>query len=138
MYGKRLMMLVCIVVMTAGSLVAALSAGSFLTADRRPVAAGFRRRADPDRDQHHARRAAEEKVGSAIALMSATLGIGGALGLPLGGIIFEQLGWQAIFWLSAGVGVAHRRRGAGGRAGIDGQDPGPVRRAWARCCCRSR
>ena len=31
MYGKRLMMLVCIILMTAGSLVAALSAGSFVT-----------------------------------------------------------------------------------------------------------
>src|SRR5205823_11242877 len=38
--------------------------------------------------------------------MSATLGIGGALGLPLGGILFDQFGWQSVFWLSAGVGVA--------------------------------
>ena len=29
MYGKRLMMIICILLMTAGSLVAALSAGSF-------------------------------------------------------------------------------------------------------------
>ena len=47
----------------------------------------------------------KEKVGSAVALMSATLGIGAALGLPLSGIIFEQFGWQAIFWMSAAAGV---------------------------------
>jgi len=47
----------------------------------------------------------KEKVGSAVALMSATLGIGAALGLPLSGLIFENLGWQAIFWISAAIGV---------------------------------
>ena len=47
----------------------------------------------------------KEKVGSAVALMSATLGIGAALGLPLSGIIFEQFGWEAIFWISAATGV---------------------------------
>jgi MFS family permease len=48
----------------------------------------------------------KERVGSAVALMSATLGIGSALGLPLSGIIYENLGWQAIFWISAGAGIA--------------------------------
>lgn len=33
----------------------------------------------------------KEKVASATALMSATLGIGSALGLPLSGLIFEHL-----------------------------------------------
>ena len=48
----------------------------------------------------------KERVGSAIALMSATLGIGGALGLPLGGLLFQQFGWSSVFWLSVVVGVA--------------------------------
>jgi MFS family permease len=47
----------------------------------------------------------KERVGSAVALMSATLGIGAALGLPLAGVIFEQFGWEAIFWISAASGV---------------------------------
>ena len=33
--------------------------------------------------------------------MSATLGIGGAIGFPLSGVIYEHLGWHAIFWGSA-------------------------------------
>ena len=48
----------------------------------------------------------KEKVSSAVALMSATLGIGGALGLPLGGLMFGRLGWSSVFWLSVVVGVA--------------------------------
>ena len=37
--------------------------------------------------------------------MSATLGIGAAMGLPLSGFISEHWGWQAIFWVSAAIGV---------------------------------
>ncbi len=48
----------------------------------------------------------KEKVSSAIALMSATLGIGGALGLPLGGLLFGRFGWSSVFWLSVVVGLA--------------------------------
>ncbi len=53
--------------------------------DRRPVAAGPGGRGRPARHQHHARRAAAPS-GSAgsTALMSASLGVGGALGLPVG------------------------------------------------------
>lgn len=47
----------------------------------------------------------KERVASAVALMSATLGIGSALGLPLSGLIYESLGWEAIFWLSTVVSV---------------------------------
>ena len=32
--------------------------------------------------------------------MSATLGIGAAIGLPLSGLVFEAFGWQAVFWAS--------------------------------------
>ena len=46
-----------------------------------------------------------ERVPAAVALMSATLGIGSAIGLPLSGFIFEHLNWQAVFWTSAGAGV---------------------------------
>jgi MFS family permease len=47
----------------------------------------------------------KEKLGTAVALMSATLGIGGALGLPLAGMLYESLGWESIFWLSAAAGT---------------------------------
>ena len=37
--------------------------------------------------------------------MSATLGIGGAVGLPLSGVIYESFGWQAVFWGSVVMSV---------------------------------
>jgi MFS family permease len=105
MHGKRLMMLVCITLMTAGSLVAALSAGSFPILVIGRSLQGFSAALIPVGISIMRDELPKNKVGSAIALMSATLGIGGALGLPLGGVLFEQFGWQSVFWLSAIVGV---------------------------------
>ncbi|MFR9751008.1 MFS transporter [Nocardia sp. 004] len=46
-----------------------------------------------------------ERVGGAIAIMSATLGIGGALGLPISAAIAQNADWHALFWTSGGLGV---------------------------------
>ncbi|GAA4791477.1 MFS transporter [Actinomycetospora chlora] len=46
-----------------------------------------------------------ERLGSGIALMSATLGIGGGLGLPLAAIIVEIADWHALFWVAGGLGL---------------------------------
>src|SRR5690606_7742754 len=46
-----------------------------------------------------------DRVGSGVALMSATLGIGGAGGMPLAGLIYENLDWHAIFIVSGGFAV---------------------------------
>jgi predicted MFS family arabinose efflux permease len=43
-----------------------------------------------------------ERVGSGIALMSSSLGIGGAIGLPLTGFVAQQASWR---WLFAGAAV---------------------------------
>ena len=104
MFGKRRMMLISMTMIVVGSLVAAIG-GNFVALligrglqgfaiSMIPVGISFMRDELP-----------KEKVASATALMSATLGIGSALGLPLSGLIFEHLGWPAIFWLSAIVGV---------------------------------
>lgn len=37
--------------------------------------------------------------------MSASLGIGGALGLPAAALLAEHADWHVLFWTSAGVGV---------------------------------
>jgi MFS family permease len=42
------------------------------------------------------------RVGSGIALMSSSLGIGGAIGLPLTGVVAQHAGWR---WLFAGAAV---------------------------------
>lgn len=43
---------------------------------------------------------------TAIAAMSATLGVGGAIGLPLSAAVADGLGWHALFWMSAVVAAA--------------------------------
>ena len=105
MFGKRLMMLVCMVAMTAGSVIAAVG-GVFLTVIIGRSLQGFAAAMIPIAISIMRDELPKEKVGSAVALMSATLGIGGALGLPLSGIIYENFGWHAIFWISAGTGTA--------------------------------
>jgi len=105
MFGKRRMMLVSLATMVVGSLLAALGGTFLLVLIGRglqgfasalvPVGIGILRDELP-----------RAKVAGATALMSATLGIGSALGLPLSGVVFEHLGWEAIFWMSAFAGAA--------------------------------
>ncbi|MET7773948.1 MFS transporter [Nocardia sp. NPDC005366] len=104
MFGKRLMMLVSLAAVVVGSLVAAVG-GTFLTvligrglqglaSALVPIAIAIMRDELPARE-----------VAGATALMSATLGIGSALGLPLPGILYAHVGWQAIFLMSAVAGA---------------------------------
>ena len=44
-----------------------------------------------------------EKQGTAVATVSATLGVGGALGLPLSAWIAENWDWHALFYVSTGL-----------------------------------
>src|SRR6478752_5459910 len=104
MFGKRLMMLACMAAMTAGCVLAA-AVGTYLALIAGRSLQGFAAALIPIGISIMRDELPKEKVGSAVALMSATLGIGAALGLPLSGIIFEQFGWEAIFWISAAVGV---------------------------------
>ncbi|MEW1695412.1 MFS transporter [Streptomyces sp. NPDC091278] len=66
------------------------------------------------------------KLGGSIALMSASMGVGGALGLPFSAAVAENASWRVLFWVAAGlsalVGVliwrvapAGRRTPAAGR-----------------------
>lgn len=46
-----------------------------------------------------------EKVGGAMAVMSATLGVGGAVGLPFAAVIAQNANWHMLFWIAAGLGA---------------------------------
>lgn len=46
-----------------------------------------------------------ERVGSAVAMMSASMGIGGALGLPFAAVVAQAATWRVMFWTFAGVGL---------------------------------
>jgi len=100
MYGKRRILLVLLSFLAAGSVVAALSntllpmiiARVLQGVGMGVIALGI----SILRDVMHPR-----NLGGAVALVSATLGIGGGLGLPVAGTIAQFLDWHWLFWLSA-------------------------------------
>ncbi|KRE65486.1 MULTISPECIES: MFS transporter [Micrococcaceae] len=47
----------------------------------------------------------KERLSSAIALVSATLGVGGALGLPISAVVTEHFDWHVLFWMAGCLGA---------------------------------
>ncbi|QJS99942.1 MFS transporter [Streptomyces asoensis] len=104
MHGKRRMLLVSLLMLIAGSVTAALSDGLVpmivgralqgLASGVIPLGISIMRDELP-----------AERLGSATALMSASLGIGGALGLPAAALIADHFDWHTLFWTSAALGV---------------------------------
>ncbi|MFI8234694.1 MFS transporter [Streptomyces sp. NPDC085900] len=104
MFGKRRMLLVSVVLLVAGSVVCALSdslapmivgrAVQGLAAAVVPLGISIMRDELPT-----------ERLAGATALMSASLGVGGALGLPTAALIADHFDWHALFWSSAGMGL---------------------------------
>lgn len=100
MYGKRRMLLVCLVLLLSGSLVGALSTSLPMLLVGRTLQ-GMAVGVIPLgmsilRDELPA-----AKVGGGVALVSATLGVGSGMGLPLSGLLADTLGWHALFWILA-------------------------------------
>ncbi|MFC0529939.1 MFS transporter [Phytohabitans kaempferiae] len=101
MYGRRRLLLIALLALIAGSLLLATThhyvvalAGRTLqgvTASVLPVAMSLLKDILP-----------EERVASGVALVSATLGIGSAVGLPLAGFMFGRFGFSSLFWFIAG------------------------------------
>lgn len=104
MYGKRRMLVVALVAMILGSVICALEFSFFAMIAGRAlqgfgaslIAVGI----SILRDE-----LPPERIGTAVALMSATMGIGSALGLPLAGVLADWLGWHSIFWFGAVAGA---------------------------------
>ena len=100
LYGKKKVLVASAGILVVGSAVAALSStlAPFLVGRALqgmamgyiPVAISMVREIAPP-----------EKAAGAVAAVSATLGVGGALGLPLSAWIAEDYSWHGLFWLSA-------------------------------------
>lgn len=104
LYGKRRMAVAALVVLVLGSVVCAF-AGDVWTLVVGRALQGAVMGVIPLgisilRDTLH-----RDRLPGAIALVSATLGIGGALGLPLSALIAQSTDWHVLFWMSAGLGV---------------------------------
>ncbi|WP_051218244.1 MFS transporter [Nocardioides insulae] len=105
LYGKRKIMLICALILTAGSAVCALSDSVVPMIVGRamqgvgmgiiPLGISAMRDLIP-----------AEKLGSSIALMSASMGVGGALGLPLSAAIAQSADWTVLFWVATALSVA--------------------------------
>lgn len=105
MYGKRRMLLVSLVPLILGSVVCALSSSVIpMIAGRGlqglgmgvvPLGISLLRDVVPT-----------EKLGPSIAIMSASMGVGGALGLPFAAAIAENTSWRVLFWVVAVLAVA--------------------------------
>jgi MFS family permease len=104
LYGPKLMLLVCATLLVLGSVMAAL-AGSLipLVLGRGlqgcavaiiPLGISVLRVGVPPR-----------RVGLAIGIFSSSVGVGGALNLPLSAAIAEFFDWHTLFWFCAGSGV---------------------------------
>ena len=104
LFGKRRIMLVCGGLLVLGSVVCALAPSvTWMIAGRAmqgaamgliPVGISAMRDLLPP-----------EKLGTSIALMSASMGIGGALGLPLSAAVAEHTSWRVLFWGAAALAV---------------------------------
>lgn len=104
MYGKKRVLLISLVLLVVGSLVCALSSALVpmiigrllqgLALGFIPLAISIMRDVVP-----------AEKLASATSLMSASLGIGAALGLPAAAFVADNFDWHALFWVSVVLGV---------------------------------
>jgi MFS family permease len=104
LYGKRRIALVLLIILVVGSVIAALPTGLpglLLGRALQGAAMGLTPLGISIlRDVLH-----PDRLGTAVALVSATLGIGGVLGLPLSAFVIEHVDWHGVFWLSGGLGV---------------------------------
>ncbi|WP_406282764.1 MFS transporter [Nocardia sp. NBC_00881] len=100
LYGKRRVLLLSTVPLIAGSVVCAVSSSVLPMIVGRglqgmgvgivPIGISLMRDVLP-----------AERLGAAVALLSASLGIGAAFGLPVSSAVAEYSNWRVLFWASA-------------------------------------
>ena len=98
MFGKRRMLLIAMVMMVIGAFTASLG-GTFLWALVGRTLQGFAGAVIPVGISILRDALPRRRIAGAVSLMSASFGIGSALGLPMAGLIYEHLGWRATFWV---------------------------------------
>ena len=104
MYGKRRMLLVAIGALVVGSLMTSFTDNIGLLIAGRAIQ-GASSAAIPLGISLLATVMPRERVGSSIALISAMLGVGGSLGLPLAGFVAEHADFHVLFWITGLAGV---------------------------------
>jgi MFS family permease len=105
MFGKRLMLLVALGALTVGSLIDAVTDTIGPQIVGRAIQ-GASLAAIPLGISLLSSLLPRDRVPSAIALISAMLGVGGSLGLPLAGLLAEHADFRVLFWITAAAGAA--------------------------------
>ncbi|MFF5565762.1 MFS transporter [Streptomyces sp. NPDC012623] len=104
LHGKRRMLLICVGLLVAGSLTSALSDSLVPMVVGRAVQ-GIGMGIVPLGISTMRDVVPPERMGSSVALMSSSLGIGGAFGLPLAAGVAQNTDWHALFWGSAAISL---------------------------------
>lgn len=102
MFGKRRIMLLCTIPLILGSALAAVATSVLpmiigrglqgIGAGLIPLGISLMRELLP-----------REKLLPAIGMMSASMGVGGALGLPIAAAVAENFNWRTLFWGTAAL-----------------------------------
>jgi EmrB/QacA subfamily drug resistance transporter len=104
MFGKRRLLVISLAAFAAGSAIAAVTSTLWVVVTGRavmgigggiiPLCFGIVRDEFP-----------RERVARSVGLLSATVGIGGGLGLVFGGLLIDYASFRWIFWLGAVIAV---------------------------------
>ncbi|MFH9062982.1 MFS transporter [Streptomyces coeruleorubidus] len=104
LYGKRRMLITSLSVMVVGALVSAFTSDLLLMIAGRTLQ-GFAMGAIPLGIGLMRDMLPRERLGSAMALMSSSIGVGGGLALPAAALVAQHTDWHALFYGAAGLGV---------------------------------
>lgn len=104
MFGKRRILIVSLLAMVVGSVLCALTDSLAIMVTGRALQ-GLAMGAIPLGISIMRDLLPPQKVGAAVATMSATMGVGGAVGLPLAAFIAQSSDWHMLFWAAAMLGA---------------------------------
>ncbi|MER7193612.1 MFS transporter [Streptomyces flaveolus] len=104
LYGKRRMLIVSLAVMVVGALVSAFTDALLPMIVGRTLQ-GFAMGAIPLGIGLMRDMLPRERLGSSMALMSSSIGVGGGLALPAAALGAQHTDWHALFYGAAGLGV---------------------------------
>ncbi|MFB6956704.1 MFS transporter [Streptomyces sp. NPDC056309] len=104
LYGKRRMLIASLAVMVVGALVSAFTSTLLPMITGRTLQ-GFAMGAIPLGIGLMRDMLPRERLGSAMALMSSSIGVGGGLALPAAAMVAQHTDWHTLFYGAAGLGV---------------------------------
>ncbi|QKV92568.1 MFS transporter [Streptomyces sp. NA02950] len=104
MFGKRRILMVALALLVIGSLTCAVTSDLVVMVVGRAIQGGAMG-AIPLGISIMRDELPPQKLGSAMALMSSSLGIGGALGLPAAAFVAQHTNWHVLFYGAAAIGA---------------------------------